>query len=74
MTDEQGALLITREKPSSRIDLSMMETRKALSLNPLKSCKEIYDVKGTQLKPKSGIYTIDIDGIATKVFCDMQTD
>ena len=25
-------------------------------------------------RPKSGAYTIDIDGRETKVFCDMQTD
>ncbi len=54
--------------------MASSEMRKKIGLPTLKSCKDIYVFKSTITAPKSGTYTIDIDGRDTKVFCDMQTD
>ncbi len=67
--------IISREKvESATIDIATSENRRKMGLEPLKSCKEIYAFKSTLTKARSGVYTIDINGRATKVFCDMQTD
>lgn len=67
--------IIRREKmDSATVDIAMSPTRKKIGLEPLKSCQEIFILKWALTKPKSGVYTIDINGQDTKVFCDMQTD
>lgn len=67
--------IIRREKAGiAAIDISASESRKKIGLEPLKNCKEIHAFKSTLTKPKSGVYTIEINGRDTKVFCDMQTD
>ncbi len=67
--------IVRRDKiNSANIDIATSSTRKEIGLEPLKNCKEIYAIKSTLTKPKSAIYTINVNGLDTKVFCDMQTD
>lgn len=72
-TDKDGVPLVTKKLPPQTLDLSTKEARILVGLDVLKSCLDIYNVK-TSTRPKSGVYTIDIAGKSTKVFCDMQTD
>jgi hypothetical protein len=73
MTDIQGQLL-RRDTTGSDIDLAMSPVRTKLWLPTLKSCQDFYTLQSVYMLPPSWVYTIDIDGRETKVFCDMQTD
>jgi hypothetical protein len=74
LTDLDGNLLIHKELDEKLYDLSNMAVRQGMGFETLKSCRDIYDLKNALTKPKSWIYSIDIGGTETKVFCDMQTD
>ncbi len=72
--DFAGNIIRRAQIGAAIMDMSNSENRKKIGLEPLKSCKEISILKWALTKPKSGVYTIDINGRDTKVFCDMQTD
>ena len=74
MRNKAGEIITRTWVGVSTLDISDSEARKKLWLSPLKSCQEIFTFKNTFSLPKSGVYSIDIDGRETKVFCDMQTD
>lgn len=72
---DNGGDIITLEKAQKpSIDLAVSEVRKRVGLETLKSCREILVLKNLFVVPKSGKYTIDIQGRDTSVYCDMQTD
>lgn len=67
--------IISREQIGTvTMDMAQSGIRNKIWFAPLRSCKEIYNLKGSLMQPKSGVYTIEINGRDTKVFCDMQTD
>lgn len=72
--DNEGNIITLEKARRPSIDLSVSETRRTVWLDTLKSCREILVLKNMVTAPKSGVYTIDIDGRDTRVFCDMQTD
>jgi len=72
--DFAGSIINRSRAGTAIINMASSEIRKKIGLPTLKSCKDIYTFKSTITTPKSGTYTIDIDGRDTKVFCDMQTD
>ncbi len=51
-----------------------MDVRKSIGLETLKSCLDIYNINNPIIQRRSGVYTIDLNGKKTQVFCDMQTD
>jgi len=55
------------------IDISDNASRTKIGLEIFKSCLDINNSTGL-FNLKSGVYTIDIDGKDTKVFCDLETD
>ncbi len=60
---------------SDRIDLVDSRIRDKLGLHAFQSCLDIYQSAPTSLSLlKSKEYVIYINGIPTRVFCDMQTD
>lgn len=71
--DEKNIITLEKARRPS-IDLSVSETRRTVWLDTIKSCREILVLKNLITVPKSGVYTIDLDGRDAKVFCDMQTD
>lgn len=72
--DEKGGVIALQKTQSPTVDLSDFKMRKTLGLDIFGSCREILVLKNLSVTPKSGAYTIDIDGRETKVYCDMQTD
>lgn len=72
--DDVGNIITLEKARRPSIDLSVSETRRTIWLETLKSCREILVLKSLLNRVRSGIYTIDIDGRDTKVYCDMQTD
>lgn len=72
--DNEGNIITLEKARRPSIDISVSETRRTVWLDTLKSCREILVLKNMVTAPKSGVYTIDIDGRDTRVFCDMQTD
>lgn len=72
--DEEGNVITLALAQKPTIDLSTSEVRKRVWLDTFKSCREILVMKNLFVSPRSGKYTIDIDGRDTAVYCDMQTD
>lgn len=72
--DGEGDIIHRDQTGTEKIDIADTTTRKKIWLNPIKSCKEILYYKNLVTTAKSGVYTIDINGRETKVYCDMQTD
>ncbi len=72
--DDEKNIITLEKAQKPNIDLSVSETRKRVGLDTLKSCREILVLKNLLDRVRSGVYTIDIKGRETSVYCDMQTD
>lgn len=72
--DGEGDIIHRDQTGTEKIDIADATTRKKIWLEPIRSCKEILYYKNLVTTAKSWVYTIDIDGRETKVYCDMQTD
>ncbi len=60
--------------PGTKLDLLDNTARKQVGFDTLQSCKDILQIIQLYTRPKSGVYSIDISGRETKVYCDMSTD
>lgn len=74
LRDKNGQIITRAVAGSDALDISVSTERQKVGLETLKSCQEIYAFSKSFALPKSGMYTIDIGGRDTKVYCDMQTD
>lgn len=72
--DVEWNILFTEKIGANTIDIAQADTRRKIGMQTFKSCQDIYTSKFFAIKLKSGVYTIDINGRDTEVFCDMQTD
>lgn len=73
--DSEWNIVTKQEMQSDRIDLVDSRIRDKLGLHAFQSCLDIYQSAPTSLSLlKSKEYVIYINGIPTRVFCDMQTD
>lgn len=72
--DNEGNIITLEKARRPSIDLSVSETRRTVWLDTIKSCREILVLKNLLDRVRSGVYTIDIKGKETSVYCDMQTD
>lgn len=72
--DKNGQVITRAVAGSDVLDISVSAERQKVGLETFKSCQEIHTFSKSIIRPKSGVYTIDIGGRDTKVYCDMQTD
>jgi len=73
--NSKNQILTSLQMDANSVDMTLPDVRRKMWLEPFGSCLDIFNFKNDFIaRPKSGAYTIDIDGRETKVFCDMQTD